>query len=306
MQDSFAELVRVLNGTARDIGFSPALEQTATGHGLLGEVLLKTATGDPRLHRLRAQPVLILGEAKRIAGTMTTEGVRSAALKGTDLIERLQLDPASRPMSDLDILVPSEDRATAAMVLRRQGYRLFDAPEDRLDRMQAGAWRFLGENPVVVVELHDRTFPGSRLRFGHFTSGGKLTPEGALYWLARNCAWHGFSERLLFVYDLHRFLTSDEGRRIDAGNFNRLLEAGGERRLVRLALRVANYLFGTPVEGLLPLSGAETQWVARCADGGRPLPFGPRSLMPILMLDDWNDCIRELWYGLRRRMARDP
>ncbi len=305
MQDSFAALVGILNGTAMDIRLSPPFEQAATGHGLLGEVLLRVAPSDSRLYRLRAQPVLILGEAKRIAGAMTAEGVPSAALKGADLIERLQLDPASRPMSDLDILVASEDRAMAAMVLRHLGYRQFDTPEDRLDREQGGAWRFIGETPAVVVELHDRTFAGSQLRFRDFTSGGVLSPEGALFWLARNCAWHGFSERLLFVYDIHRFLTSSHGREIDTGHFSRLLEAGGEQRLVRLALGVANFLFGTSVEGLLPPSAPEAGWISRCSGGKPPLQFGPRSLLPILLLDDGTDRLRELWNGLRRRISRD-
>ncbi len=298
--NALVSLLRVGGDCSRS---SPDLYQYATQHGLLGSLLKQYAGEDPRLRHIRARTVLQLSDADLLVSKFNEMRIPAVLLKGADLISRLGLDPGTRPMSDLDFLIPTDSRAEAGLVLTRAGYVRLEGQADRLDREQGGAWRYcrqVGEFPSTV-EIHDRSYPDSPLRFSDFAdeTGTLLTDEAALYWLARNAAWHGFSERLLFIYDLDRFVRT-RARQLRPDRFTGLIERSGESELVRLALRVANRLFETPVDGLVPPNGPENMWVDRCAKGLRPLPAGPRSLFPILLLDRGVDRFKEIYRGIRR------
>ncbi|MCW5830277.1 MAG: nucleotidyltransferase family protein [Deltaproteobacteria bacterium] len=305
----FNLLVKILRGVLFPVPPRPSLFQSATGHGLAGPVMERVDPSSPLLRSIRARTVLQLDVACELLETAVSSRIPVVPLKGTDLIERLGIDPAMRPMSDIDLIVPTDFRADMALLIRQSGYELMDTRADRLDREQEGPWRFVRTDGDfrTVVELHDRPFAGSPLRFADFVvtkDAGRpvLTPEAALYWLARNAAWHGFSERLLFLYDLDRFLRHPETE-ISAAAFEVLAGKSGEKRLVMLALGAAASLLGTPLGELEHGSVAgDDRLLRRCTMGRAPLGFGPRSLFPILLLDRPQDRFRELWYGLRRTL----
>lgn len=302
----FEKLVILLRGKSNEIEIPQKMYQLATAHGVVGVLLKHCSADDALMRHMRARTILQISEAENLLNRLNTGGIRAVPLKGIDLIERLGLDPATRPMSDIDFLVRTDQRAEAGLELRRLGYERHDAPADILDREQGGAWRYFRRTGdfTSTVEIHDRTFTDSPLRYDDFadTSRNRLTLEAALYWLCRNAAWHGFSERLLFVYDLDRLIRGLGGS-LDREVFGRLAAAGGEQRLIYLALRVANRLFDTPVAGPIPSTGPEMEWVELCSRGRRPVPWGPRSLFPILLLDRPGDRFRELKRGGRRLMA---
>jgi hypothetical protein len=69
------------------------------------------------------QAVLQDEEAARVLGILAQAGVTIILLKGADLRLRVYPDPATRPMSDLDILVPPEQAGRAWSILAGLGYR---------------------------------------------------------------------------------------------------------------------------------------------------------------------------------------
>lgn len=62
-------------------------------------------------------------EATQILGSLVRAGLTVILLKGADLRLRVYPDPAARPMTDLDILVPPAEAGRAQSILTSLGYR---------------------------------------------------------------------------------------------------------------------------------------------------------------------------------------
>jgi hypothetical protein len=69
------------------------------------------------------QSVVQEAEATQILGSLARAGLTVVLLKGADLRLRVYPDPATRPMIDLDILVPPEQAGRARSILADLGYR---------------------------------------------------------------------------------------------------------------------------------------------------------------------------------------
>jgi hypothetical protein len=69
------------------------------------------------------QSVVQDGEATQVLGILVRAGLSVVLLKGADLRLRVYPDPATRPMTDLDILVPPEQAGRARSILTDLGYR---------------------------------------------------------------------------------------------------------------------------------------------------------------------------------------
>jgi len=71
-----------------------------------------------------AAKAAILGEAAaRLLSTFARAGVPVIALKGLALVETVYLNPALRPMEDLDLLVRASDLPAAVRLMTEAGYR---------------------------------------------------------------------------------------------------------------------------------------------------------------------------------------
>jgi len=98
------------------------------------------------------QAVVQESEAARVLGSLAGAGLDIVLLKGADLRLRVYPDPAVRPMTDLDLLVPPEQAGRARSLLTGLGYTPLE-PEPR---------------------------PGFLERFGH-ALGLQPPPEFSLY-----------------------------------------------------------------------------------------------------------------------------
>jgi hypothetical protein len=105
-------------------------------------------------------------EAVRVLGALVAAGVEVVLLKGGDLRFRVYPDPATRPMADLDILVPPEQEGRARAVLEAFGYRCLE-PEPRggfFERFgHAEGWQPPGGGSLFV-DLHREIREG----FGYY------------------------------------------------------------------------------------------------------------------------------------------
>jgi hypothetical protein len=73
------------------------------------------------------QAVMQEAEAARVVGELATAGLEVTLLKGADLRLRVYPDPATRPMTDLDLLVAPHDLARTRAVLESLGYCVIKA-----------------------------------------------------------------------------------------------------------------------------------------------------------------------------------
>lgn len=114
----------------------------------------------------------------RIQNDLDARGIRALPLKGPVLAEALYGDPGLRHMSDLDILVASEDLAGAAAVLAKQGYEL--QPEDHRERGLPRLHINLTHTSALLppVELHWRVHWYERTFARDMLEACRLLPNG--------------------------------------------------------------------------------------------------------------------------------
>ena len=84
----------------------------------------------------------LLGELERVSEHLTSLGVPILLLKGAALGERVYGNLATRPMGDLDILVPQDQVTETAQLLAPLGYEALPGPPGHSFTYQA---RFNGE-----------------------------------------------------------------------------------------------------------------------------------------------------------------
>ncbi len=92
------------------------------------------AVSRPVLEKLRHEYLCALqqvvtqeAEAAQVVGELATAGLEVTLLKGADLRLRVYPDPATRPMTDLDLLVAPHNLARTRVVLESLGYRVIEA-----------------------------------------------------------------------------------------------------------------------------------------------------------------------------------
>lgn len=126
---------------------------------------------------------LVLPQLAEVCHALGTEGVNPVLLKGTALVCSGIVPAAGRPMSDIDVLVPREDVATASEVLLGLGYASRVSADERAwarrHHYQDPAW-YHPDRPLAV-EIHwDLMTRRNRLVFDHHSLGRTelVLPDG--------------------------------------------------------------------------------------------------------------------------------
>lgn len=87
---------------------------------------------------------------REVAGALASAGIPVALLKGVAYLGRVYADPAERPMSDIDLLVPAAAHDQAARVLRRLGFWRVGSPRQRSRLHHAVGYKRKGAS----IDLH--------------------------------------------------------------------------------------------------------------------------------------------------------
>jgi hypothetical protein len=194
-----------------------------------------------------------------LADALAHAGVRALALKGLALSQQLYGNLVSRPVGDLDLLIPTDQAWNAAQVLESRGYvqsspaRLSDSQEKALIRYLDGR-QFFRPRTGVDADLNWRTLDrwvDVRLPFEQLWERRELLdfPTGSLATLSREdtalilClhgCQHGF-ERIKWVVDVAQAAELEPKVR-----WTEVRDRAGHRKpMVDYALLVAHELLGS-------------------------------------------------------------
>jgi len=216
--------------------------------------------------------VVALNAGEQILEALEAHGVAVAPIKGWAFLTTtppadgeaspLYSDPAARPMDDLDLMVAADERGLAAAVLEALGFAPIQSAGVRSGLYAAGheiAFHKRTGDIDLFVELHWASAgPESLLRGMAFSgenflrllcvrnqASGRLEPTrfGNLLFAALHGARHAY-ERWIWLYDLHRLLTSSP---LD---WDSLVQAAAEWRVrgpLYAGLVATRELFRTPV-----------------------------------------------------------
>lgn len=214
---------------------------------------LQADTRNNTIHMLR-----LSAEMERVSGLLLNAGVRALALKGPVLASALYGDPALRPSSDLDILIPLENVGQVERYLTAYGYKKGDSGYRTI--LSDWKWRhhhatFLREDKPVKLEVHWRLHPGPGKEPGfdelwerRRESPGTVDPiyylgrEDLFLFLASHGARHGWS-RLRWLADIDRMCRQP----LDEDKLLPLLKRYRGEHVAGQALLLATELLGTPL-----------------------------------------------------------
>lgn len=232
-----------------------------------GEVL-QPVLGPLREARARntVQHLLAVQTQTRVQAALAAAGIPCLWIKGIALAETLYPAPELRPMLDVDLLVPYDQRQAALAVLQRLGYSLLPQLFDGTESLKH---HYALQGPAgdrTLVELHfrllgaaDRLLPIRDLDWfwqqsiPYGAAGYRtLRPEAHLPYLAAHALLqHGEADlRLLRYYDIHRLT-------LTTAHFDWDLLITGTTRLgwnyvTARALWLAQSFFATPLpDGIL-------------------------------------------------------
>lgn len=303
------------------------LADAAIGHGLAPLLSRSKPSGAPEsfLNRLRQAEVYTLSANLRQLGALeelqkdfTHEGIPHAVLKGAALLQAGIYSPGERPMSDIDVLVPREDLESARLVILRQGWSEESAAARSFALRHHHHWTYTKSGtPGLKLELHwapsnaeVRIPPWGLLMRGDALAGaGGLPWATQLFFVAGNAAQHGFTDRLLLLYDLTRILSSEAGSDLDWDQVACLCRHSRTERAAGLALACAQNLFGlagaVPVpESLLPHGFLDRWLFSRISKLHGCRSTTSKRLLRIAVADTWVERARIVCLAIVRRLAR--
>lgn len=233
--------------------------------------------------------------------------------KGAALLLAGAYAPGERAMSDVDVMVPRPELDRARQVLLATGWEDLESPESRAARLvHHHHWRLRKPGtPTVVVELHwtpasgERHFPGFAL-LAEAADKPQGIAAGAtqLYFLASNASWHAFTDRLLLLWDLRRWLEHC-GTRLEWSHVHALTKDTRSERAVRIALACAHELLAAPVpEAERRLSRGERAVMQRLMPPADLSAPWKRRLLRVAVADSWGERRHLIRKGaLRSRVA---
>jgi hypothetical protein len=181
------------------------------------------------------------------------KGIDSMVLKGSTFADRLYPDPALRPFTDIDVIVPKAQLPGAREALKQAGLRLGGTnTEKHAGEYAEEKWvhPLLGQSPI---ELHWDLVSSPKVQRAISVTYEVLAPltdtEGKqsshallLVSAVHGTAGHGF-ERFQHVIDVAQAARGAAGP-IDAAKFLRDIPAGGLRLAVQAALLTAARTLG--------------------------------------------------------------
>lgn len=268
-------LLHLLSGESVDVDAANAIDPQAflaiTPRTLYPWVHWRLKQADDRVAALRAlfaesyrenalRHLRRMADLRRIDGALQSEGVPYLLLKGPVLAATVYADPATRTMTDLDLLVHDADFARAMSALAEIGYVVPD--EFRGVTMQAGDAPplFNGQPGSPVLELHamldsapddpltvEQVWPEARMvDVGHGLRVPTLAPpEFFAHVVTHVSRHHRFEGELRSLLDVALLLRSDMNL-----DWTSLKAEWTRRRIVmwvELTLSLANILLGAPL-----------------------------------------------------------
>jgi hypothetical protein len=260
---------------------------------------------------------------ERLCQRLSEQSIPVILLKGADLAVSCYDDPATRPMSDLDVLVPRARREEAGRCLEQEGFQPRSGSLVEELRSHRGHMGYVHLKTRCVVEVH-WTLKG--LGWAHAAAVAEIwagalpatfdpwaqvmRPGHKLPLLAAHMLLQHRLARLLWLYDLHRVLLAT-----DAAEAAVAREAATRWRIdacLAVALLSVRELFGTllpePLSDWASATVVRQHWQARRA----ALPLTSASLaqpdgrlMNLIMNRDWSQ-LRSLFPSpatLRRQLS---
>lgn len=118
-----------------------------------------------RRHAGRLREVLLVGALHSLLALFEANGIAAIPYKGPAFAAQVYGDPALRPCSDLDLLVPPPQVPRAKELLLAQGYqpqqRFADAAEEAAHLQSDCEYNFIRPSDRLLVEIHWRFRPQS-------------------------------------------------------------------------------------------------------------------------------------------------
>ena len=115
-------------GAATTYGLGPALYSRLRGSGHTGtDPAWRGLASDYR--QCAARYLMLRSAFGRLQTALSAAGIPTIWLKGIALAHTIHSDPASRPMADLDLLVPAQQHRDAVEVVRSAGFESPLSPE---------------------------------------------------------------------------------------------------------------------------------------------------------------------------------
>jgi hypothetical protein len=254
---------------------------------------------------------MILGRiGQECRGALTAARIRSIVLKGLDYETRLYGVAGARPTSDIDLLVPGEQRREAFAVLDGLGFEPRAAAPgfDDADYHEV-AWTRAG----AEVDLHMALAPLARCRIDYaqvwaeadqaraeHAEGLVLAPAHAAIFHALHMAIDHFAVPAIYLVDLTRLLPSgDDLRRAEATA--RLWHC--HRAFTTAVALSAAFLPRWAVGKTIASPGPMAQRISRAYGSTRPLPRPEQILRKLTHLDTLSDALRYAAVQSRRNVV---
>ncbi len=238
-----------------------------------------------RIHYLRSDTAnwVALAELESLGALFEREHLPCVVLKGGALAATLYPEPALRPMSDLDLLVPLARFAEADELLRGQGFaspvELCDDFAPQLTNYRAYTRGGLAKPAHLEIHWHlfkspyywrrvpiewfwNRTL---EISVGDYRARC-FSPDAQFVHLAVHFALHHRAERLIWSYDLARLLVRDGARM----HWDEILDAAerfGLKQALQLAAARVTETWGIPIPpaALTRLNLSPARWRDRVA-----------------------------------------
>ena len=167
----------------------------------------------------RARAIVLLGEAQRVMKILEDAGIPCMPLKGASLAEELYGDPALRPMTDVDILVPIDAVPTVRPLMEKAGYveEEGDLREDFQEKFRSEISYFRSKPFPSRLEIHwgllnfgghEGWVPEVFARSVKTVKGRRMSLEDTLLYLAAHAAYHHQHDRLIWEFDIALLMQS--------------------------------------------------------------------------------------------------
>lgn len=205
---------------------------------------------------------LLLRDATHVIGALQAAGLSVMVLKGLHLAMQVYSEPGLRTMSDIDIMVPERDLATAEAVLVGQGFGPQPRPDIQQFCRRSNHLARLSRPKAIPVEVHwtiERptspfTIDVDALwrRSQTIALGGlevlALCPEDLLLHLCLHTSYHHRFDRMALkgLVDIDMVVAAFEGR-LDWRQVARTARDWSAGSYVYSTLRLATMILETPV-----------------------------------------------------------